>query len=157
MSFLSRLIALVSEPPVSAGMPAEPGPTDARLAGAALLVHVARVDGRLDESERARLLALIGARFRLDPPEAERFVARAAALDHEAGLEDLVELLGHECGEAERRDLLGMAYEVAMADGRLLEFEDDLVWRVGHLLGLDDAAILGRREVALAAGAGTSS
>ena len=42
-----------------------------------------------------------------------------------------------------------MAYRVAAVDGFVHEFEDDLVWRIGRLLGLDEGAIAAIREDAL--------
>src|SRR4051794_36987363 len=51
----------------------------------------------------------------------------------------LVEMMGHDVDPVELRRLLAMAYAVGSADGRLHEFEDDLIWRMGRLFGFDDA------------------
>jgi uncharacterized tellurite resistance protein B-like protein len=32
-----------------------------------------------------------------------------------------------------------MAYRIAAADGAIHEFEDDLIWRTGRLLGFSDS------------------
>jgi uncharacterized tellurite resistance protein B-like protein len=149
MSLASRLIASLS---ASLGGSGRSEPPDERLASAALLVHVARVDGALAPAERERLTGLFQDRFGLDRGSAEGFVARATALDDETrDIAGLVDMIGRDADEAERRRLLAMAYGVATADGRLHEFEDDLVWRVGRLLGFDDAAIGAQREHALRA------
>ncbi len=152
MSLVSRLIDLVSD-----AVRARPGVADVldglpdeRLAVAALLVHVARVDGRIVETERARLEAFAAAAFGLGPDAAARLVARADAVDRETdGLSDLVERMGHDLDRDGRRRLLGTAYEVAAADGRLHEFEEDLVWRLGRLLGLQDPDIQAIRDAAV--------
>ena len=61
----------------------------------------------------------------------------------------LVEMIGHEVGPDRRARLLAMAWSVAGADGSVHEFEEALVWRLGGLLGLDEAAIAeARRDAA---------
>jgi uncharacterized tellurite resistance protein B-like protein len=148
MSLLDRLSQLVS-----ALVRPEAGVEDApeRLAAAALLVHVARADGRWSGPERARLVELVHSRFRLPPAAAARLVERADAVDRETDdVAALIDMIGRDLPEAERRRLLAMAYAVAGADGPLHEFEDDLTWRVGRLLGFDDAEILAIRDAALA-------
>jgi uncharacterized tellurite resistance protein B-like protein len=123
---------------------------DQRLAIAALLLHVARADGRLRDPDRARLAALFQFWFRLSPDEAKRLVARGDVVDREThSVATLVEMIGHDVAEGERRELLAMAYTVAAVDGGVQEFEDDLVWRVGQLLGLDDQGIIAVRDETL--------
>lgn len=51
---------------------------DYRLAAAALLVHVANVDGNTDLAERRRLKTIIGERFGLDPKAAMELIANKA-------------------------------------------------------------------------------
>ncbi len=152
MSLVSRLIDLVAD---AVGSRTGPSGTDSvpdeRLAAAALLVHVARVDGRIVDTERSRLETFAQGAFGPTREAAVRLVARADAVDRETdGLSDLVERMGHDLPAQERRRLLACAYEIAVADGRLHEFEDDLVWRLGRLLGFADAEILGIRAGAVA-------
>jgi uncharacterized tellurite resistance protein B-like protein len=144
MSFASRLVEFVTG--ISRSSPADDAlealETDERLAAAALLVHVARADGDLAEAERDRLLGLLQSHFGLTPEQCKRFFERADEADLATDdVASLVELMGHDVDPAERRRLLGMAYVVASADGRLHEFEDDLIWRIGRLFGFDDAEI----------------
>ncbi|HEY7383509.1 MAG TPA: TerB family tellurite resistance protein [Beijerinckiaceae bacterium] len=123
---------------------------DQRLAIAALLLHVARADGRLRDADRARLAALFQFWFRLPADEAKRLVARGDLVDREThSLATLVGMAGHDTPVAERRELLAMAYTVAAVDGAMQEFEDDLVWRVGQLLGLDDQDIVAVKDATL--------
>jgi uncharacterized tellurite resistance protein B-like protein len=42
-----------------------------------------------------------------------------------------------------------MAYRIAALDGYLHEFEEDLLWRIGRLLGLSDSEVVALREKAL--------
>jgi uncharacterized tellurite resistance protein B-like protein len=144
MSLAARLSRFVSD---SLGLQEA---DDGRLAVAALLVHVARVDGRIVEAERARVTELLAARYGLDEVDAERLAARGGALSRGAQLADLVEAVGRGPLE-ERRWLLAMAYKVAATDGAVEEFEEDLIWRAGRLLGFDDAAVRAIRAEAIEA------
>ena len=55
---------------------------------------------------------------------------------------DRGEHLGHEAGHDQKARLLAMAWSVAGADGTVHEFEEALVWRLGGLLGFDEAGIV---------------
>ena len=55
--------------------------TDYRLAAAALLVHTASIDGRISESEHARLHDLIKERFKLDDKAADKLIERIIFFD----------------------------------------------------------------------------
>jgi uncharacterized tellurite resistance protein B-like protein len=150
MSLIARLIELVTETVErpDAAMAAE---ADHNLAVAALLVHVARVDGSIAESERALVLRLLRGRFGLSEEAAHRLVNRADRLDREIDdFAELIDMLGHGVPEQERRQLVAMAYSVAGADGRIEEFEDDLVWRMSRLLGFDEATHQSIKAEALA-------
>lgn len=143
MSLIARLVEFVTD---TAGLSADEAAwregDRTALAAAALLVHVARVDGRWTGAERARLIEGLRARFGLPVEVAARLTERADAVDREAGdVAALVEMMGHGVDPDERRRLLVMAYSVAAADGRLEEVEDALVWRVGRLLGFDEVQI----------------
>ena len=124
---------------------------DEHLAATALLVHVARADGVLDPAESERLARLVRTRYARSEAEAQDLIARASAFDAETrDLSSLVELIGSEGGAEERVRLLTMAWSIAGADGEVHEFEEALVWRLGKLLGLDEAAITSARSSALA-------
>lgn len=115
---------------------------DEPLAAIALLVHVARADGTLAPAEAERLARLVEGRYAASRSEADALIARAAAFDAQTrDIAMLVEMIGHEGGLDERRRLLAMAWSVATADGTVHEFEEALVWRLGHLLGFADEAI----------------
>jgi uncharacterized tellurite resistance protein B-like protein len=148
MSLVDRLVAYAAD---VFGLSERRDAPDEALAAVALLVHVARVDGALAPAEREHLTRIVRGRFAATAEEAEGLVDRAAAFDDETrDVAGLVEIVLRDAGEADRRRLLGLAYAVAAADGRLREFEEDLVWRVGRLLGFDDAAIVAARDGALA-------
>ncbi|TNC15329.1 TerB family tellurite resistance protein [Methylobacterium terricola] len=150
MPLIARLRAYAAE---MFGAPVSPPDAgdEPHLAAAALLVHVARVDGTLAAVERDRLARLLTHRFAPTEAAAKALIERAIGFDDQTrDVAELVEMIGRDVPEEERRSLLGLAWAVAAADGQVHEFEDDLVWRLGQLLGFDDAAITATRAVALA-------
>lgn len=124
---------------------------DERTAAAAILVHVARVDGRIGPAEESRLVSLLSERFGLGSSAAEQLVEEAQSLDWETDVTTLIERVGRDASAEERRRLLRMAYMVAASDGVVQEFEDDQVWRMGHLLGFTDREIGAIRDEAVPA------
>lgn len=142
MSLLARLRAYAAESFGLGNHAAATEEADERLAAIALLVHVARADGILAPEETERLGRLVEGRFTETRAEAEALIARAAAFDAQTrDMAQLVEMIGHEVGPDRRARLLAMAWSMAGADGSVHEFEEALVWRLGGLLGLDEAAI----------------
>jgi uncharacterized tellurite resistance protein B-like protein len=126
----------------------KPWPDPAHLGAAALMVHVARVDGAFSQRERDRLEEAVEARFCGSRREAQRLVALAEALDHETPeVSALLEMVGRDAET--RRSILEMAFAVASADGVVREVEADLVWRLGRLLGFDDGEIEAIKETRL--------
>ncbi|MEH3146402.1 MAG: TerB family tellurite resistance protein [Methylobacterium frigidaeris] len=152
MPLIARLLASAAD---WFGAP-EPAVDDAAgqsIAAAALLVHVARVDGILAPVEHERLARLLhGGGLAATLAEAQALIGRAIRVDDQTrDLTDLVAMIGRDAPEAERLTLLGMAWAIAAADGTVHEFEEDLVWRLGQLLGFEEAAIAASRAIALAA------
>ena len=120
------------------------------VATAALLVLVARSDGVLKEREEDEIRALLRTRFDLSDGTAAAVLD--AAENSGAEVADLVEEIARDLDADGRRALLAMAYRIAGADGAVQEFEDDFIWRIGHLLGLTDREIEAARQNALVAG-----
>jgi uncharacterized tellurite resistance protein B-like protein len=113
------------------------GTEDLRLAAAALLVHVAEIDGFFDRQERSALLLLLQQRFDLDAEAAHRLLVEAQKSDHEAvDLYGFTSILQQKMELAERRRLIEMMWTIAYADGELQEFEENVIWRVSELLGV---------------------
>ena len=144
MSLIARLRAYAAE---ALGVGHHEAVDDTHLAATALLVHVARVDGILAASESERLSRLVQGHYAGGPDAARALIERAAAIDSEIrDVASLVEMIPHEADRTERQDLLTMAWAVAAADGRVDEFEEALVERLGRLLGFDDVAIAAARQ-----------
>nr|WP_281414033.1 TerB family tellurite resistance protein [Rhodoblastus sphagnicola] len=108
-----------------------------RVASAALLVHVAEVDGIFSESERRALLLLLQQRFDVSEDQAQKLLAAGRQSDREAiDLYGFTSLLKDAMSPPERRRLVEMMWTIAYADGGTVEFEENVIWRVSELLGV---------------------
>ena len=113
---------------------------DHRLAAAALLFHVIAVDGVVSREEREAMLALLMRRYSLHKNEALELVAAAETADNEAiDLYSFTSVL-KQFDEADRERIVEMMWELVYADGKVHEFEDNVVWRVAELLGVSSQA-----------------
>lgn len=130
---------------------------DYRLAAAALLIHAATIDGDMSDIERNRLIEILKLRFALDDAAAEELVTEATAAEQQAvDLYHFTSLLNRSLDEAGRQQIIEMMWQVAQADGRVTEFEDNLIWRAADLLYVpSEARIALRRRVADAGAVGT--
>jgi uncharacterized tellurite resistance protein B-like protein len=125
-------------------------PDDYRLATAALLVHVANVDGKIDPIERQRLREVIETRFGLDAAATTRLIERAEQSDKEAvDFFHFTNVLKRKLDEDGCHKIIEMMWDVVFADGEVTEFEENVVWRIAELLGVStrDRVML-RRKVA---------
>ena len=117
--------------------PAHFGHNDYRLAAAALLVHAAAIDGDISDIERDQLHGIIKRQFGLDEATTDELVAEAAEAEHEAiDLYHFTSLISRSLDEDGRRRVVEMMWEIAYADGRVDDFESNLIWRVADLLGI---------------------
>jgi uncharacterized tellurite resistance protein B-like protein len=115
-----------------------PGP-EARLALAALLVRLARADGRYDPAEAARIDRALAARHGLSPFAAAALRVEAEALEGAApdtvrftrALKDAVAL-------EDRAGIVEALWTVALADGIRDAEEEQVIRLAASLLGLTD-------------------
>jgi uncharacterized tellurite resistance protein B-like protein len=110
---------------------------DYRLSAAALLIHAATIDGAISEKERERLYALIKQRFALDDAGTVELIEAAADAEQNAvDLYSFTSLLNRTMDDAARQRMVEMMWEMVFADGRISEFEDNLLWRAADLLNV---------------------
>ncbi len=108
---------------------------DYRLSAAALLVRVAVSDDSFDAAERGVLHDALTQRFEVDPADAEALIDAAAAADREAvDLYQFTSMLNRELDDEGKRKLVEVLFLMGYADGKLTEFEDNIVWRASELL-----------------------
>jgi uncharacterized tellurite resistance protein B-like protein len=121
---------------------------DYRLAAAALLIHAAAIDGDISDVEREKLRALVRRRFGLDQAATDELVAEATEAESEAiDLYQFTRLINRSLDENGRHRMVEMMWHMVHADGRITEFESNLIWRAADLLGVSsrERIELGRR------------
>ena len=107
-----------------------------RLAVAALLVHLAAVDGSVDDAERVAVNGALMDYYSLDEAEVDRLIAAATQRDKDAV--DLYRFTSSlsALDEKERIEIIRMMWQVVFADKKNHELEDNMVWRVAELIGV---------------------
>lgn len=134
---LDALKQLISELTEGGKHPDRFAEDDYRLSAVALLVHAATIDAALSDAEREKLNALVKERFKLTDDETERLLE--AAYDAERNAVDLYAFTSHinrAMDDVARGRVIEMMWEVVYADGRVGEFEDNLLWRAADLLNV---------------------
>ncbi len=122
---------------------------DQRLALAALLVRVARADGRFAPAEAERIDRILARRYGLSPEAALRLRAEAETLEAEAPdtvrfTRAIKEAVPYE----DREGVIEALWSVALADGVRDAEETGLMRLVANLLGVSDRdSALARQRV----------
>lgn len=120
---------------------------DYRVAAAALLVHVATLEGDLTEAARTKLRALLQSQFSLDEGLADELVDAAVTADHEAvDFFHFTHLLMRSLNEEGRLRVVEMLWEMVFIDGDVSEFEDNVMWRVADLLAISPQERIALRQ-----------
>jgi uncharacterized tellurite resistance protein B-like protein len=129
--------------------------TGYRLAATALLVHVISLDGE-PSVEKQKLHALLESRFGLDPGTADKLIAAATLVEGEAvDLYHFTSVIMRSVNEEGRLRIIEMMWELVYADGKVSEFEENVVWRAADLLGVSSRERIDLRH-RVAGGAATS-
>ena len=112
-------------------------PLDKKLSAAALMVHVIMADGKITEEEEKRRNDVLGEHYAVGEGEA-RVLAEAArdAQSEAVDLYGFTSILKAQMSEEERLALVEDLWEMVYADGKVHEFEDNVVWRVAELIGI---------------------
>jgi uncharacterized tellurite resistance protein B-like protein len=127
--------------------------TDYRLAAAALLIHVITVDGTMSDAELDKLRALLRSQFDLDDAAVAELIEAATQAEREAiDLYHFTSLLNRSLDEAGKARLVEMMWQLVYADGRVNEFEDNVIWRAADLLGVSSRERIALRRRVSAAG-----
>lgn len=114
------------------------GEDDHRLALAALLVHCTAIDGKVSAAEQVKLKDVLSRTFGISGNDLDVLIADAVAAEHESvDLYRFTSVLKRQMSEDERIRTVELLWEVVFADGASHEFEDNLVWRVAELLGVN--------------------
>ncbi|MCJ8308330.1 MAG: TerB family tellurite resistance protein [Rhizobiaceae bacterium] len=131
---------------------------DKNLAAAALMVHVIAADGEITPEEEHRLEQIL--RDHYSVTEAEALALSNAAKLAQSDAVDMyrfTSILKAEMEEHERLALIEDLWEMVYADGEIHEFEDNVVWRVAELIGIQSRErMVLKQRVLNRRGAGTS-
>jgi len=109
---------------------------DPKLSVAALLVHLAAVDGQMSDAERGTIKGALMDHYELDEGAVEQLIKAAALRDAEAV--DLYRFTSSlsSLELADRLEIIRMMWTVVFADSKNHELEDNMVWRVAELIGV---------------------
>ena len=114
------------------------GEDDQRLALAALLIHCMAIDGGVSEAERIKLEDLLGRTFGLSGEDLQVLIVDAVQAEQEAvDLYRFTSVLKRQMSETDRIRVVENLWEIVFADGASHEFEENLVWRIAELLGVN--------------------
>jgi uncharacterized tellurite resistance protein B-like protein len=123
------------------------GPDDTRLAVAALLVHCMAVDGAIDSDEEAILRQVLGDEYGLSGKELDTLIATATEADNQAvDLYRFTSVIKRDLDREQRARVVEQLWKMVYADGTVHEFEDNLVWRIAELLGIERYERLARKN-----------
>lgn len=118
---------------------AAPAFDDVEFAAAALLVVAARQDGVFDDTERARIEALLMEHFGLGREEAQTLIAEAAArAEDSVQILPFTRVIKDRFTPEQRVEMVEMLWEVVYADGVLNDHEATLMRRIGGLVYVSD-------------------
>ncbi|MGI9372117.1 MAG: TerB family tellurite resistance protein [Hyphomicrobiales bacterium] len=108
-----------------------------RRAISVLIVHACAIDGKVTEREELRRDSILKERFGLSADEVRDVVKDAELQDQQAiDLYKFTHVIAKQLDQTGRKDVIRMLWEVVLADGKIDEFESNLVWRLSELLGV---------------------
>jgi uncharacterized tellurite resistance protein B-like protein len=121
------------------------------VAAAALLVEAATLDADYSEKESATIKELLQTRLALNPVQVDTLLRRAE--ERHGATSDLhrfTHAVKHGFSAEERVGIIEMLWEVAYADGRLHEYEANLLRRITGLIYVTDREAGAARKRVLA-------
>jgi len=109
---------------------------DPRLAVAALLVHLAAVDGTVGDDEKKAVRGALMDHYGMDEEAVRALIREARKRDAQAvDFYHFTSALA-ELDEKQRIDIVRMMWQVVFADKKNHELEDNMVWRIAELIGV---------------------
>lgn len=125
-------------------------PLAPRLAVAQLLLELARADFAQDHEEIALIREHLARAYDLDAAQLDDLLRRAnERVTHYVSLHESLAAVNESLSPEEKRELLGMLWRVAYADGKLDKHEEALLRRLSELLFLSHADFI-REKLAVA-------
>ena len=129
---------------------------DPKVAAAALMFHVMDADGDRRESESKRLKAILAEAYGLSGRELDELLRAGEEADQEAiDLYAFTSVLKRSLSREGCAEFVKIMWEIVYADGELHELEDNIVWRVAELIGVDSRERIALRQLVQEQHAGT--
>ena len=120
------------------------------LAAAALMVECARIDGAFTEEERHAICRAVMEKLVLDEETAQCLVGVAEMREEEVWHDWLfTETIRTSFDEYDRLAVVERLWEVALADGNVHPFEEQLIARIAGELGISKEAVDRRLTITL--------
>lgn len=147
---IERLLSFLRDVPAPKGGLAGDDP---KVAAAAIMVHVMDADGIRRDDEKESLLEALSETFDLDGAALDAVFRAGEEADREAiDLFAFTSVLKRHLDHPARVHFIEVLWQVVYADGELHELEDNVVWRVAELIGVDsrdrvEARIRARRDL----------
>ena len=121
---------------------------DKKLCAAVLMVHAIAADGKVTPEEEAKFLAVLHTHYEMDDVQAGELAANAKRVQAESvDLYSFTSVVKSQMSETERMGLIEDLWEMVYADGQLHEFEDNLVWRIAELIGINSQRRIALKQV----------
>lgn len=122
-------------------------PDDPRISAAALMYHVIHADGVLREVEIERLETFVQAENEVHGAELRKLLSAAkSACDEAVDLYRFASTLMRNLDKEQRLRLIELLWELVYSDGVRHELEDNVVWRISELLGIDSRERVSLRQ-----------
>jgi uncharacterized tellurite resistance protein B-like protein len=142
-----RLVSFLSELPGQRGESGKFGPDDPRVAAAALMFHVMDADGVRRDDETERLRAILSRTYGMTGRELDALMQAGEHADQEAiDLYAFTSVLKRHLDHEARAEFIRIMWQIVYADGELHELEDNVVWRVAELIGIEQRERIGLRQ-----------
>jgi len=134
---LDRMISFLKELPRAGGRSGLRD-DDPRVAAAALLYHVMNVDGVRQDVEWDRIKDILAGTYNLHGRELDELASAGENAERTAvDLYAFTSVLGRHLDDDGRIAFIRLMWEVVYADGLVHELEDNTLWRVAELMGVD--------------------
>ncbi|MBN9243851.1 MAG: TerB family tellurite resistance protein [Mesorhizobium sp.] len=143
-----RVLSFLKDLP--GGARARSAEDEARVAAAALLFHVMDADGVRQDVEWERFKQILADAYSISGEELAALARAGEKADDEAvDLYAFTSVLKRSLDADGRKAFVELLWEMVYADGELDELEDNVVWRIAELIGVERRdRIEARRKVA---------
>ncbi len=130
---------------------------DPRVAAAALMFHVVNADGVLLDSEKAKLRSTLSEAYFVSGGELDELISAGEEAEREAiDLYAFTRVLKRTLDTEGSIEFIEILWTMAYADGRADELEDNTVWRIAELIGVDGRERINARQRVKAAISGAT-